>query len=90
MDVSRALAHDAPAGDANEMLAFLAQHPNVRGCVTLTSDSRVIWSGGPAFDTEGAAVLEQVVSFVRAVLSVVREHVHNMDHEVRIFSPGRS
>ena len=83
MDVSRALAQ-APTGDANELLAFLAQHPNVRGCVTLTADARVIWSGGPAFETEGTTLLDHVVSFVRTVLSVAREHVHEIDPEVRI------
>ena len=80
MDVSRALASEAPAPEnADDMLALLVQRPEVRGAVTLTADARVIWAGGAAFDTDASPLLGQVVALVHAVLAASRTHVHEMD-----------
>lgn len=60
------------------MLAQLARHEHVRGCVALTAtDQRVIWSGGVAFASE--AKLAQVVHFVRDTLDVVQRHIDALE-----------
>ena len=63
---------DAP-DEAVQILSQVARHRHVRGCVTLTSDCRVIWSGGSAFTASDK--LASVVGFVRDTLEVVRRHV---------------
>lgn len=60
--------------EAARVLAQLARHQHVRGCIALTaSDLRVIWSGGVVFASKEK--LAQIVHFVRDTLNVTRRHV---------------
>ncbi|EDP42439.1 hypothetical protein MGL_3197 [Malassezia globosa CBS 7966] len=59
--------------EAARVLAQLARHQHVRGCIALTaSDLRVIWSGGVVFASKEK--LAQIVHFVRDTLNVTRRH----------------
>lgn len=68
--------------EAVQILAHLTQHRHVRGCVTLTTDGRVLWSGGAAFaagEGEATDALQRVVQFVRDMLDVVMRHVDQVE-----------
>lgn len=69
---------DSVPEEATQVLAQLARHGHVRGCVALTAtDRRVIWSGGVAFASE--AKLAQVVHFVRDTLDVIERHINILE-----------
>ena len=75
--VAAPAASDVPE-EAARVLAQLARHQHVRGCVALTaSDLRVIWSGGVAFASKEK--LAQIVHFVRDTLNVTQRHVRVLE-----------
>ncbi|WFD08515.1 [phosphatase 2A protein]-leucine-carboxy methyltransferase [Malassezia vespertilionis] len=72
-----ALPQNAPE-EAMQILSHLTRHKRVRGCATLTTDARVLWSGGPAFSS-GQVSLDAVVQFVREMLETARRNVEAIE-----------
>lgn len=92
-------AHHAPEGgplsdapeEAMRILAHLAQHRHVRGCIALRAlDAEVVWSGGAAFaSTEEQAKRARIVAYVRALLDVAQHHKDAVEEGVCVFThPG--